>query len=197
MNRRFIHLRHAALQISDGAIALYRGQGFISRWIQHSTLGPYSHAAMLCRHGEHVDVMELREFLGPRRLPLERHVRECPGMIDVYEINRELFPRYDAARAVKAMRALTVHDYDYAGVLVLLLRKIPFLRTLWPLDLVDDQSPTSVSAAFCSEAVACADQFGGGVDVFPNKLNACVTPVDLSQSPLRRYAFTISDKELW
>jgi hypothetical protein len=196
MHRRYVYLRHAALHITDGAIALYRGEGWLSKWIQYSTIGPYSHAAMLCRMGEDVDVLELREFLGPRRLPLERHVRECPGLIDVFEIDRTLFPRYDAAGAVRQMRLLTAQDYDYAGVAILALRKVPFLRRLWSLDLRDDGSPSSASAAFCSEAVACADQFGGGVDAFPNKPNALVTPVDLSQSLLRKYSFTIVGQEV-
>lgn len=183
--------RYAELMIGTGWLALYRGRGFMSRWIQYSTFGPYSHAGMLCRVNGHVDVLEQREFYGPRRLPLVKHVRECPGLIDVYQIDRSLFPHYDAYGAVRKMREMTACDYNYRGVAVQWLRRIPFLRSLWSLDLADDVTAANVNAAFCSEAIACADQFGGGVDAFPNKLNAYVTPVDLSQSPLRRYAFTI------
>lgn len=188
---RQVTLAEAEREIEDGWIALYRGQSFVSRWIQYSTLGVYSHAAMLCRENGHVDVLELREWHGPRRLPLKWHVADSAGRIDVYAIDRSVFPGYRAREAVQVMRELTACSYSYRGVLTLGLRKLPFLRRFWALELEDDLTPAAVSAAFCSEAVAAADQFGGLVDAFPRKRNCQVTPVDLSQSPLRYLAFTI------
>lgn len=186
-----VSLEQAEREIGDGWLALYRGDGWISRWIQYSTLGPYSHAALLCRENGHVDVLELREFIGPRRLPLAYHVERWPGRIDVFRPDLERWPEYKPKRAVEQMRELTSCEYSYRGVLTLLFRKIPLLRRRWALDVQDDLSGAMVSAAFCSEAVACADQFGGGVDAFPNKPNCLVTPNDLSHSLLRQRAFTI------
>jgi hypothetical protein len=187
--RKHVTLTYAERHIGDGWVALYRGRGWLSRWIQAATGGPYSHASLLCRENGHVDVLELREFIGPRRLTLDYHAQRWPGLIDVFSPDYVHFPEYNGRGAVRLMRHLTSRDYSYAGVAMLALRKIPGLRSRFVLKAWDEASmATHASGVFCSEGVAMAQAFGGGVEPIRLKPSWLTT---LAWSLLNRYEFTI------
>lgn len=179
-------------ELQDGWIAQYRGYGYLSGLVQHGTGGCHSHSAMLCRVNGHVDVMELREFIGGRRQPLEGHVERWPGQIDVFSINRARFPEFNARGAVRYMRGLTARPYGYLGVSRLALRHVPLLWRFWPLVLQDYDVLATRGAPFCSHAVCTACRVGGGVDPVPRKADHLVSPNDLTWSLLFQYEFTLT-----
>lgn len=189
-----LSLDRAEPRIGNGWLAQFRGASWLSKVIQYGTGGPYSHSAMLQRTNGHVDLLEVREFYGGRRVPLESQVARYPGKIDVFSIDLERFPEFDGPSATKVMRCFTGRDYGYHGVSRLALQKVPLLWRCWPLDVTDDDllDAEAVGAPFCSHAVCAAMRIGGGVDPIPNKPDHLVTPNDLSWSLLYRYEFTLT-----
>lgn len=193
-HRTLVPLSQAAPLIGNGWLAQFRGSGFISRLIQYGTGGPHSHSAMLQRTNGHVDVLEVREFYGGRRVPLESQVARYPGSIDVFSIDLHRFPEFDGVGASHVMRCFTGRCYGYVGVSRLALRKVPLIWRCWPLDVPDDEllDAEAIGAPFCSHAVCAAARIGGGVDPVPRKPDHLVTPNDLSWSLLYRYEFTLT-----
>lgn len=177
-------------RIGNAWLAQVRGSAYHSRLIMYGTGGPHSHSAMLCRTNGHVDMMELLEFKGGRRVPLESQVHRLPGRIDIFSVDLERFPELDTAVAAKEMRTLTGMDYGTLGVLRLALRKVPLLWRLWPLDTNDVYDIDTIGAPFCSHAVALSFR-KGGVDPVPRKPDHLVSPNDLTWSLLFRYEFTL------
>lgn len=180
--------------LQHGDILQYRGSSLISSWIRYVTGGVHTHSAMLRidRLGR-ADVLEIREFIGGRAVPLLGHVVQCPGQIDVFRPRLEIFPHYDTEAAVGVMRDLTARSYGYRGIARLALQRVPFLWRLVRLstdDLTDRTRPPS--APFCSHAVAHACREGGGVDPVPRKPDDLVTPTDLTWSLLFDYVCTLT-----
>lgn len=190
-NPNVISLDEAARLIQDGWLAQFRGRGWLSSLIQFATGGVHSHSAMLQRVNGHVDCLEVREWIGGRRKPLEHHVGRWPGQIDVFSPDRNRFGEFKKHEAVKIMRQMLVGDYGYAGALRLALHKVPLLWRLWPLETRDDDPAGMKIVPFCSHAVCAACRIGGGIDPVPNKPDHLVTPADLTNSLLFRYEFTL------
>lgn len=184
-------LKTAELHIGDGWLALYRGRGWSSRWIQFGTGGPYSHAALLCRENGHVDVLEL-VARGGRRLPLEEHALRYPGQIDIFAPDTTRWPHYDGHAAVLRMRELTRKPYGFLGIVRLLLQKVPGLWRCWPLTTSDLM--LARGAPFCSHAVCDACRSAGGVDPVPRKPDHLVTPNDLAWSHFWVPQFTLAGR---
>lgn len=191
MPQLMMSAEQAEAVVKPGWLALYRGSGFVSRWIQYSTGGPYSHAAMIDRVNGHAEVLEIREWIGPRILPLAAHAARWPGRIDIFSPCMVRAADYHGPAAADWMRRLCLSDYNYVGIGLLALRKIWGMRRLFPLTITDDDTPRQANAMFCSEAVANAVQFGGGVDCVPRKPNAFISPNDLAWSMMWRHRFTI------
>lgn len=192
--RLLLSIADAEDRIGNAWLAQYRGTGWISKLIQYGTGGPYSHSAMLRKDSKHVDVLELREFIGGRSTPLEAQVARWPGMIDVFSPDYERWPLFDSVGAVEVMRHLTGREYGYTGVARLALAKVPLLWRCWPLE-TDEFTDVieNTGAPFCSHAVCSACRIGGGVDPCPRKADARVTPNDLTWSLFFKYEFTLAN----
>lgn len=186
----YVSLAEAEGRVQDGWLAQFRGTGWLSQLIQYGSGGVHSHSAMLARVNGHVDVLEVVEWHGGRRKPLEYHVGRWPGVIDVFSFDRQRFAEFKPHDAVQAMRKLIIGDYGYWGVLRLALHKVPGVWRLWPLETNDLGSGT-VGAPFCSHAVVAACRLGGGIDPVPRKPDYLVSPNDLTTSLLFQYEFTV------
>lgn len=194
-NPVYVSPTEAAARIQSGWLAQYRGNSLISSWIRLVTSGVHSHSALFERGDYGVNVLEIREFKGGRSLPLERHVRDNPRRIDVFAPAVQRFPEWNGHEAVGVMRLLTNQDYGYWSILYLLLRHLPFIWRLFPLETSDVLlSDTKNIRPFCSHAVAIACQDGGHVDPVPRLPNHEVTPAHLTWSLLWEYQFTIGDE---
>ena len=158
--------------IKTGWLAQFRGRGWVASIIQRATGGLHSHSGIVQRNNGTVDLLEVREFKGGRRVPLKGQAEN--NIIDIFSVRDDIFP-IDIAKTIESMREMTGKNYGYLGVTRLVLQRIPLLWRLWPLDVDDgDEMP---SAPFCSHAV-CAAYRMGGVDPVPYKKDCCVTPRD-------------------
>lgn len=178
--------------LRHGDILQYRGASLISSWIRWVTSGVHTHSAML-RIDElgRADVLEIREFVGGRAVPLLGHVISFNGRIDVFRPRVDVFPEYDPAAAVTSMRDLTSRRYGYRGIARLALQRVPILWRLVRLETRDVIDGDAV-APFCSHAVCHACREGGGVDPVPRKPDDLVTPADLTWSLLFDYVCTLT-----
>jgi hypothetical protein len=181
---------HADLRTGD--ILQYRGSTIISEWIRFATHGVHSHSAMLRIDSlGRADVLEIREFVGGRAVPLLGHVMQFNGRIDVFRPRVDVFKDYDAVSATDVMRDLTSRPYGYLGIARLAVQRIPFAWRLVRLetrDVIDGDG----AAPFCSHAVCHACREGGGVDPVPRKPDDLVTPADLTWSLLFDYVCTLT-----
>lgn len=178
--------------LRSGDVAQFRGVGLIASWIRYATHGVHSHSGMIrvdCDNN--VDLLEVREFIGGRAIPLGAAVANAPGRIDVFRPRRDRWPEYSTARAVDMMRLVTSRRYGYWGVARLALQRIPFLWRFFPIDTRDVIDGRTMQAPFCSHAVAIACR-AGGVDPVPRKPDYLVTPADLTWSLLFDYVCTLT-----
>ena len=167
--------------IGNGALIQYRSKSLVSWGIRSFTNGCHSHSAMARRNKDgSLDVLELREFIGGRAVPLDGHVQRMPAQLDVFVPDLERWPEANPDGAVAYMRELTNRDYGYTGVLRLFLMRLPFLRWLWRYDQVDARD--SKKPPFCSHAVSIAWAIGGNVVPVLRKSCDLVTPAELTCS---------------
>jgi len=186
----YAYLKDVADKIQSGWIAQYRGSSYISSLIQYGTGGVHSHSAMIRKSGRRkdLDILEVREWLGGRAVPLSGQVERYSGRIDVFSYDKR-YKEYDGEKAADYMRELTDKKYGYSGVLRLSIQRTPILWRLWPLE-TDDLIATN-QAPFCSHAVCASCRVGGGVDPVPRKPDYMTTPNDLTWSLLFDYEFTL------
>lgn len=177
-------------QLRNGDIAQFRGRGLVSSWIRWATHGVHSHSGMVrvTEAGE-IDLLEVREFIGGRAVPLLDQVEAFPGRIDIFRPRSELFP-YCSGKAVEMMRRITSQRYGYLGILRLALQRIPFVWRCFQIETRDVLDEVKAKAPFCSHAVAIACR-AGGVDPVPRKPDYLVTPADLTCSLLFDYHATL------
>ena len=178
--------------ITSGDLVLFRGRGLISRLIRACGRSPYSHAGMICFWSASPFLCEIREWHGGRAVTLASQVRKYGGRMDVFRVNRELFSQFSGTLAGTEMSRLAGDEYNYRGVLLAGLRRLPFLRLCFSHRTCDDQFPAHRGPLFCSEAVAQAARVGGGVDPVPLLADRLTEPGDLARSSLWKYAFTLN-----
>ena len=185
---------YAVQRIQDAWVMQVEGRSLISQWIRLASQGVHTHSAMFARTEDGVDVLEVREFHGGRRKPLDYHLRQ-EGRFDCFSpCAHGLFKdRFRPHEAVSLMRKLTECDYGYRGILQMLLRRTPFIWRMYPeitIDTLPDDAP-QMRQPFCSQAVCMACQYGGGVDPVPRCPNFLVSPGMLTTSMFFDYEFSI------
>lgn len=179
-------------ELFTGDILQYRGSRYVSDLIRFVTGGDHTHSAMLRIDPlGRADVIEIREFLGGRAVPLLGQVILHDKRIDVYRPRVDVFGDYDPSGAVDVMRELTSRPYGYRGILRLALQRVPIAWRFVRLSESDVAAGYPV-APFCSHAIAHACRVGGGVDPVPRKRDDLVTPADLTWSLLFDYVCTLT-----
>lgn len=175
--------------LMPGDLAQFRGRGLIASWIRWVTMGVHTHSGIVTRNGVGPDLLEIREFIGGRRIPLSAAVDRAPGRIDIFR-PREAFD-LNTLGTVRVMRTITARDYGYWGIARLALYRLPFVWRLCRISTRDVIEGKGDNAPFCSQAVAIAYRLGGGVDPVPRKPDHLVTPADLTSSLLFDYHCTL------
>ena len=184
---KIVTYRSVEHKIGDAWVALFRGRGIVSSAIQNFTRGAWSHAGLLACHDRGVDLLEVREFHGGRRVTLASQVSLYPRQIDIFSCNAEVRWHFDQAAAVESMRKFTGQKYGWAGALRLGLSRIPGLWHFFPVE-TDDLARGA--QPFCSHAV-CTALREGGIDPVPNMPDYLVTPTMLATSLFLEYQFTL------
>jgi len=191
----------AANEIQNGWLIQYRGAaGIVSNAIRWASSGqPHTHSALahVFENGKkNVNVLEMREFRGGRSLPFEYHVEKFGGRMDVFSLNKDRFPVYDANGTIEVMRDLVTRGYGYDNVAALALRHLPFIWRFFPVDITDVLNPNELKNVrpFCSHAIAFAMQLGGNVDPVLRLPAYLVEPSHLTNSHCFNYEFTVQKK---
>lgn len=144
-------------------IALFKGNGLVSRLIRWQTRSDYSHAAVIGPSGE---VYESREFKGVRKL---RTLAEAAGVakVDVFEV--QTVPEQDL-RILAYLDLQVGKGYDYWSILRFVSRR-------------NKENRWSRSRLFCSEYVFLAFA-EAGIALLSRVESSQVSPALLSMSPL-------------
>jgi len=190
----YVRLAELVPRIADGWLAQFRGHGLISQWIQLAAgSGPHSHSALLSKTAKGIDLLEMRECVGGRIMPLQYHVERFPGSIDLFSPDLDRWPKFDPAKAVDVMRNLVLRNYGYRGIARIALRRMPLLWRFCKIDTRDVLTPDEARRVkpFCSQAVAIACE-QAGVDVVPRMPSCFVQPSDLTHSLFWQYEGSIA-----
>lgn len=147
------------------------------------------HVGILAWWDTRLMLLETVQWAGARAVAVSSLVAANPGRWDVYAVNSTAFPEFDRVGAIEWMKDLTGTPYGWGSIVSASLRHAPFFRWFLRPDL--DDSHVDRRPPFCSQAVAMADQIGGGVDPVLNRAARQTTPGDLARSLLYRYRFTL------
>ena len=179
--------------IGNAWLAQFRRGGWVSTIISRATFGPHSHTAMFRRNNGTVDVLEMVQFLGGRSVPFE-HLLSRRGIVDVFSPCRDgiYAEQFDAKSCVEVMRQLTKYEYGWKNLGKMILRAIPGLWRLVPIETRDSYPCWNEGPPFCSQAAAIAYQWGGRVDPVPRVPPYYVTPNHLTWSMFFEYEFSLA-----
>jgi hypothetical protein len=132
--------------------------------------------------------LEMVQFIGGRAVLFSNHVRQLPGMWDVFAADpKNRWPEFAPDHAIDRMIELTGTPYGWRNIFLASLRHLAVLRFFQraPTDDRPDGTPP-----FCSAAVSEAAQYGG-VDPVPHLSNAATEPGDLARAEFFQYKFTL------
>ncbi len=204
-----IPYQEARLLLKEGDVLLFRGQGMISKFVKVAGEGKYSHVAIVSLYKDNGNSMwecvEFREGKGGRTVGLEEQVKQNPGIIDVFRpadsmiknkysadtnIVSEIKVQLYAKGVTTVMRKMTGLPYGWRRIWFVLKHKMPFLRFLYNVDSVVDDSTQELVYPVCSTAVAYAFN-KMGYDLIPHRADQWTEPSDLARSASLSYLFTL------
>lgn len=202
----------AKLFIEEGDILLFKGQSCVSWIIGRAGESTYSHIAMASWHNgdqKHqglLECVEFREGYGGRVVSLEQYVKDNDGVIDVY---RPISPNkncwfdsemmrvvgnstiYKGKAITNEMRKLTGLPYGWRRILWIAQRKLPFLRGLYNITSLMNDSDENETYPVCSSIVAhCCRKHG--FDFTKNRSDQWTEPSDFARSSSLCYLFTLT-----
>lgn len=218
MKKIYLNLKDAINLIEEADVLLFRGKSFISRMIQRSGEGEYSHAALATfpkclqcpEDREILEVSEFREGKGGRTVSITGAYSKDieAGIIDVYRVInplvkvffdekdgkiKESLQMFNPRGITNEMRKATGLPYGWDKIWWILKKKIFGLRLFHSLEKSsDDAIIKSMKDVYpvCSTAVAyCYSKYG--YDLVPNRADSYTEPSDLARSAILSYLFTI------
>lgn len=202
-------LREAQLEIKDGWLLNFRGQGLFSSLIRLGSNGPWTHSGLSIWTRGELMCAEIREFKGGRIVTLKSQVKRYPGQIDVFEPDFEGRYRdtYSPSGAADYMMRLAGCDYGWYAVMQASLVHMPLVRLAMSAALskfaygrkfLQYCRASQYKAAirkdrppFCSMAADAAYLLGGNIDVIPNLESRLTEPTDLARSMFFKYRFSL------
>lgn len=190
--QRIARLAEVEPLILPADLLLWRGgDDPLSRMIRAGGRSIYRHAAMVGvrKEGHELTVLEVKQWVGGREVPLADAVARYPSQIDVFEAAAgHRWPEFSRCGAVAHMRGFVGRGYGLWSLFCASLLHMPFIRLLVRPDINDYANGRT---PFCSQAVAIACRLGGGVDPVPNCADHITEPGDLARSAFYRYRFTL------
>lgn len=176
---------YARALIKTGDVFLFDGRSWFSRAIRRMTGSYRSHAALAVVALGRVWIVESREFIGVRIIPLSNLLRDGANVGWYQHVARrgvKGMPPLDTD-ALSAWCVERVGDkYAYAAIARIVAAILPWRRVLSPVD--GEPLPRR---AICSAFVAAAIRVGGR-DLVPSRADAVTTPGDIERSGLLAYA---------
>lgn len=194
--------------LRNGDIALFRGKTIFSWLLRKAGAGVHSHVGCIGRHGDYVELIELREGVGGRIVSLDRALKVYNGQIDIYRpvssisvpfliekdgvyMEQTVTYIYDGDKVAECMRDLAGLPYDWKSILKLSTIHLPFLRYYYRdcLTSFEDTPKFIYNKYFCSDAISkcIREQF---YDLVKNRSDKSTDPSDISRSPLLSYFCT-------
>lgn len=212
MDLNLINFHEASDLIEEGDVLLFRGVGFISKWIRWAGKSKYTHVALASWRGTpHQSLLEatqFREWRGGLTISLEKMLIDYPNSIDVYRPSTTAFifglsevegksivtkevVKYDGRAATDTLRALTGTPYGWRRIGLLSLQFIPGIR-FFVTPCFEDKAENGGLYPVCSTAVAAAIR-RNFVDLMPNLSDFEMEPGHVANSALLHYLFTIAN----
>ena len=168
--------------LQTGDILLFFPGSIIGRIAAFFTGGVYSHAALVSVENGTVYCLEIREFLGGRKIELKKYLQEEPATFEVWRLKRTL-PDFFYTLVAEKMAEFVGVKYGWVYVLqaVLLRSALTFFggrfgRRVWRYFDESEKHPP-----FCSEAVSIAYRTAG-MDLCPKIPDRFIFPGDLVKS---------------
>lgn len=203
MNQKFVPYQVAKRHLQEGDVLLFRGHGLVSWIIKQAGRGDYSHCGLLTKCEDCFYVLEFREFIGSRMIPIETLLKEQSGEIDVYRpispvpiIEFDLFTcikirqnTYEEKATSDCFKSFIGLPYGWKRILIFIYRRFLLVRLFYKMK-TDDGLNNGMINPVCSTAVchAIAKTY---VDPVPNLADSLVEPSDLGRSALFSYLFTL------
>ncbi len=163
------------LQIKNGDVFLYRGQGIVAgiiRWLTHST---YSHAGIAVWWNERLMVMEA-VMRGVRVTPVSRNLFQHKGSVEWFTCKKEISEEDRLRMVIFAQEELGKSYARWKAVLF-------GVKVLFKRDLGKKDELRMENKLFCSQYVARIYN-AIGLDLKKNREDRFMSPGDLARSPL-------------
>jgi len=175
--------------ISHADLLLFSGSYLSSEVIKAAGRSDYSHAGAVLW----IDDIPLSAEATPGGVKiyyLPTRVRDYRGRIDWFRANaNERWPEFSRMGTGRHLLKLMGNSYGFRGFAKMVLLHMPLFRWFVRPNFNDDDQfdPNPI----CSEAVAAAYYFGGGVDPVPKLSSRYTEPGDLARSPFFKYACSL------
>ena len=181
------------MTLQTGDILLFRQESIPGRIAAFFTQSDYSHAALVSVEGDTVYCLEVREFLGGRKIDLETYLQEEPAVFEVWRMNN-LPSHHFQTNVVKTMEKFVGVEYGWKHVIKAVMVRSAltffgdrFARRVWRyLDESEKHPP------FCSEAVSIAYR-SAAIDLCPKIPDRFTFPGDLAKSPFLEQVGSVND----
>ena len=163
--------KDAKMTPQNGDILLFRPTSIMGWIAALFTWSRYSHAAMIEMIDGVTYCLEVREFLGGRKIELEKYLEESPTEIEIWRL-KEIPYRNFGNHVTAWMREFVGVKYGWHHVIMAIV-----LRGVRAYGCECSKHPP-----FCSEAVSRAYRCAG-VDLRPDIADRFTLPGDLAKSP--------------
>lgn len=209
MEIRKLNWAQAVKHIEDGDVLLFRGNTWVSYFINRASEGLYSHVGIASWSNGNkepiLECVEFREWKGGRAVNLYLQMLANHGQIDVFRPNDVFIKiRYNTATKhiqynkiqfngssiTRCMRRLTGLPYGWKRIWWIAQHKLPFLRFLYDIHKTTNDAKSDLIYPVCSTAVAhCFNQ--NDCDLINFKSDNWTEPSDLATSSNLNYLFTL------
>ena len=203
-----IPYNEAEKYIKEADVLLCRGKGIVSQIISKITRSPYTHVGLASWSGNPkesvLEMVEFKEFRGGRTSSLAYQATQYPNRIDVYravpcidtlspfmgksgfQVNT-IIKSMNGRNITNFIRRQTGKPYSMWHIGKFAISWLPFTRWLLPYNTDDTLENDGY---VCSIIVCCAFKHNY-TDLVKNLPDSWCRPVDISQSALLTYLFTI------
>ena len=160
--------------LKTGDILLFYPASIMGRISLFFAGGKYSHAALVSVEDGTPFCIEVREWIGGRKIILAEYRKAEPAYIDVYRTNSLFTDQANPLKAVAHMKEFIGTKYGWWHVITAIIRRRFGIKL--------KHKECEKHPPFCSEAIARAFRKAGW-DIVPYAWDRETLPRDLAESP--------------